>query len=98
MTEALCYVAIGDSSTAGTGETFVRWTDLLTTALRAGGLDFTCHNLAVYGVKCTEVAETQLEPALELNPDLLSVLCGINDVLMSPAPDIERYECVLDGM
>ena len=32
--------------------------------------------------------EGQVEPALALEPDLISVICGANDVLLSTRPDV----------
>ena len=47
-------------------------------------------NLAVDGATSDEVLE-QLPEAIELEPDLVTVVCGANDVLRSTRPDAERY-------
>ncbi|TDC91326.1 SGNH/GDSL hydrolase family protein [Saccharopolyspora aridisoli] len=82
------YVAIGDSQTEGVGdgddERGLRgWADRL--AERIAGLDpdFRYANLAVRGRLIGEVRAQQLGPALELEPDLATVVAGLNDVLRS---------------
>ena len=39
-------------------------------------------NLAQRGLLTQQIRETQLEPAVTLNPDLISVIAGANDLLM----------------
>lgn len=87
------YVALGDSNTAGhdASVTGIRWTDLLASAIERVGVQLTYRNFAVYGVRSEDVMRRQLAPALALRPHLLSLVCGINDVLMSPSPDIDAY-------
>jgi lysophospholipase L1-like esterase len=86
------YVALGDSFTAGResadGE---RWADRLATGLRAVNPDLTYCNLAVDGASSADVFE-QVPAALEFKPDLITVICGANDVLLTSRPDIEGYE------
>ena len=88
------YVAMGDSFTAGVPgdpEGAGRWPDELAAALgrKRPGLEY--HNLGVAGVTSQEVVVGQLERALALAPDLVTVLCGANDVLLSVRPDIDGY-------
>jgi lysophospholipase L1-like esterase len=86
-----CYVAMGDSLTAGEGcAERERWPDLLATSLRRLRPGLRYENLAVTGATSAEVA-AQLPRALELEPDLVTVLCGGNDVLYSLRPDIDGY-------
>ncbi len=98
------YVAIGDSFTAGAAEASEieghaerLWADDLAEALRsaAASAEFTYRNLAVPGASSPEVAAGQIEPALELQPDLATVFCGANDVLLSVRPDIEAYRAAV---
>ncbi len=99
------YVAIGDSFTAGAeeaskieGHAERLWADDLAEALRSAAprpAEFTYRNLAVPGASSPEVAAEQIEPALELEPDLATVFCGANDVLLSVRPDIEAYRKAL---
>lgn len=84
------YVAIGDSSTEGLMDPdesdgqggFRGWADRLAQHVADGQdepLDYA--NLAVRGLHAGEVRATQLEPALALHPDLLTVFAGVNDVI-----------------
>jgi lysophospholipase L1-like esterase len=93
------YVALGDSFTAGNGiGNGRRWADLLAAELAAGREDFQYLNLARDGATSSEVEDT-IEPAIELGPDLVTLVCGANDVLLSTRPDIagfrERYDRML---
>ena len=85
------YVAMGDSFTAGTtGDGTDGWPELLTARLRGRHPALELRNLAVEGATSDEVVE-QLPEAIELEPDLVTVACGANDVLLSTRPDRERY-------
>lgn len=85
-------MALGDSFTAGhdaaAGE---RWADRLAASLarRSPGLSYA--NLAVDGANSAEVLQ-QLPQALALRPDLVTVICGANDVLLTSRPDVEGYK------
>ncbi len=84
------YVAMGDSFTAGAGcPQGSRWTDRLARALNGDG-ELAYRNLAQDGATSAEVLR-QLGPALEAEPDLVTLICGVNDVLFSTRPDIDRY-------
>jgi lysophospholipase L1-like esterase len=81
------YVAIGDSSTEGledpdgTGR-YRGWADRLASHLadaQSEPLEYA--NLAVRGLRMGEIRATQLSPALDLRPDLLTVFGGVNDVI-----------------
>ena len=86
------YVALGDSFTAGAGASEgERWADRLAAALKAGNPGLAYRNLAVDGASSAAVLE-QLPAALALRPDLVTVICGANDVLLTSRPDIEGYE------
>ena len=87
------YVAIGDSFTAGAPGVpdAGRWPDEVAAALRPAEY----HNLGVAGVTTGEVATEQLERCIELDPDLVTVVCGVNDVLMSVRPDIDAHAAAL---
>jgi lysophospholipase L1-like esterase len=86
------YVAIGDSFTAGAPGLEGRWPDELAAALRPGEY----HNLGVAGATTAEVADIQLARCVELDPDLVTVVCGVNDVLLSVRPDIEAHAQALE--
>jgi lysophospholipase L1-like esterase len=86
-----CYVAMGDSFTAGAGcEARERWPDILASSMRRRRPDLRYENLAVDGATSAEVAR-QVPQALELEPDFVSVVCGGNDVLRSLQPDVDAY-------
>ena len=91
------YVALGDSFTAGAeGDAAAPWADELALALEDVNPGFEYHNLAVHGVPSADVAAHQLEPALALGPDVVTVICGANDVLLSVRPDIGAYAATFD--
>lgn len=86
------YVALGDSFTAGRESIEAeRWADRLAAGLRAVNPDLVYRNLAVDGASSAEVLE-QLPAAIALQPDLVTVICGANDVLLTSRPDVEGYE------
>jgi lysophospholipase L1-like esterase len=75
------YVALGDSITLGMGDpmrdgTWRGWAAILAPALPAR----LC-NLAVSGALTADVEREQLPRALELRPDIASVVVGVNDTL-----------------
>lgn len=95
------YVAVGDSFTAGVPEDpegAGRWPDGLAAALRERHPSLDYRNLAVAGATSAEVARQQLDAAASLEPDLTTVLCGANDVLLSVRPDIEAYRATFGEM
>lgn len=90
------YVALGDSFTEGVGdpvEGFARLgvVDHLAAALRRSNPDLRFTNLAQRGLGVSEIRQQQLEPALRLKPDLVSVVAGANDI-MTGQFDVTRWE------
>ncbi|PPS76604.1 MULTISPECIES: SGNH/GDSL hydrolase family protein [Streptomyces] len=80
----LRFVALGDSLTEGVGDpvgdgAWRGWAALLAEGLAGERVGFT--NLAVSGSQTRDVLERQLPAALELRPDLVSVVVGVNDTL-----------------
>lgn len=85
------YVALGDSFTAGTGcPPGEAWPERLANGLRSRNVGLSFRNLAVEGATSAQVLE-QLPEALELEPDLVTVVCGANDVLATTRPDPAAY-------
>jgi len=89
------YVALGDSFTEGVGDTDpgsangVRgWADRVAATLAEQTDDFGYANLAIRGRKLPQVLAEQLEPALALDPDLVTLYAGGNDILR-PKVDID---------
>jgi len=90
------YVALGDSFTEGVGDADpdlpngVRgWADRFAAALdraQGGGLSYA--NLAIRGRKLRPIIAEQLEPALALRPDLVTIYAGANDI-MRPKVDLD---------
>jgi phosphatidylinositol alpha 1,6-mannosyltransferase len=94
-TEIRTYVALGDSFTAGLEPGARRWADDVAAAL---GPDLCYENLASVGATSEDVERDQLPRALELRPDLVSLICGANDVLLSVRPDPAAYALRLTRM
>lgn len=83
-----CYVALGDSFSAGApGDGFPPWPQR--SALTLGVQRF--HNLAEAGAPSDWVAAEQVARALALEPTLVSLVCGANDVLLSVRPDDRAF-------
>ena len=82
------YVAMGDSFTAGVKDDEPRWADEVARAL---GPDTRYENLAWVGATSQDVEQQQVEPAVGLRPDLITLICGANDVLLSTRPDPTEY-------
>lgn len=86
------YVALGDSFTAGRESIeALRWADLLADSLRVANPELTYANLAIDGATSAEVLE-QVPAGLALDPDLITVICGANDILLTSRPDVAGYE------
>jgi lysophospholipase L1-like esterase len=89
------FVALGDSTTEGLddpygdGVTFRGWADRLAERLAGLNPDFRYANLAIRGRLIKGIHEEQLEPALAMQPDLASVIGGVNDILR-PKVDIDE--------
>ncbi|MFB7737801.1 SGNH/GDSL hydrolase family protein [Streptomyces sp. NPDC056112] len=81
----LRFVALGDSLTEGvgdpTGDGWRGWAALLAGGLaeEPSAVEFT--NLAVSGAQTRDVLERQTPAGLELRPDVVSVVVGVNDTL-----------------
>jgi lysophospholipase L1-like esterase len=91
----LAYVAIGDSFTAGIDPSGPRWADEVARSL---GGDVRYENLASVGATSADVEREQLPRVLELAPDVVSLICGANDVLLSVRPDPSAYAASLGRM
>jgi lysophospholipase L1-like esterase len=87
------FVAIGDSITEGYGMDPVEgvehlpWAERVARELAAGKPGFEFHNLARRNLRAAEVRDQQLERALALEPDLVSIAAGPNDLI---APEFDR--------
>ena len=89
------YVALGDSFTEGVGDPDPRlpngvrgWADRVADVLANQVDDFGYANLAIRGRKMDAILAEQIEPALAMRPDLVSVYAGGNDILR-PRMDVD---------
>lgn len=96
------YVAIGDSFTEGmcdddpeAPDRFVGWADRLATLLAPHTVEFGYANLAVRGRLLADVAGPQTGAALLLQPDLVSIVGGGNDILR-PRADLDALAAQLE--
>lgn len=89
------YVALGDSFTAGLAPGEPRWADEVARGLGPGTR---YENLAWVGATSADVEEQQLARALALRPDVVTLVCGANDVLESVRPDAGEYARRLSRM
>ena len=100
------YVAIGDSFTEGMSDpdpvspdAYIGWADRLAahlaTLAREAGHEFAYANLAVRGRLLADVIGPQLDAALDLGPDLVSMVGGGNDILR-PRADLDAIATRLE--
>ena len=104
------FVALGDSFTEGLGDpdpdrpNGVRgWADRVAEVLghhpaaaSEAGSDFGYANFAIRGRKLRGVLDEQLEPAIALRPDLVTIYIGANDI-MRPSVDLDDLVEQYDG-
>lgn len=99
------YVALGDSLSEGLGDFTFHvsryqngWTDrlagILSKEAESIGHEFHFANLAIRGAKLEKVIATQLPLALKLQPDLVTVMAGSND-LLGKDEDLPRLKALL---
>ncbi len=97
------YVALGDSTTEGLDDprpdgSYRGWADRLAECLEATEPGLLYANLAVRGRRIAQIRAEQLGPALALEPDLVTVVAGLNDVLhrrYDPAATAGHLEAML---
>ena len=97
------YVALGDSLSEGLGDPVAGghtrgWATLLADRLRRDDPSVEYVNLAVRGYMVRHVVRRQLAPALDLQPDLVSVFIGGNDCLLSRAFYADHFAEDLDAL
>ncbi|WP_435202226.1 SGNH/GDSL hydrolase family protein [Janibacter sp. GS2] len=98
------YVAIGDSFSEGMSDAdpraegrYIGWADRLAADLstRLPDGEFSYANLAIRGRKLDDVIGPQLDTALRMQPDLVSMVGGGNDILR-PKVDLDEIADRLD--
>jgi lysophospholipase L1-like esterase len=97
------YVAIGDSFTEGIGDPEPRspggyrgWADRVAEVLANLTEDFAYANLAIRGRMLQQIIDEQIDPALALRPDLITMSGGGND-LIRPNTDPDVIADRLEG-
>jgi lysophospholipase L1-like esterase len=83
------YVALGDSFTEGVGDPHPTspnglrgWADHVAVALAQNNPELRYANLAVRGRRMNEILADQVQTAVMLEPDLVTVYAGMNDLLL----------------
>ncbi|MFT4122717.1 MAG: SGNH/GDSL hydrolase family protein [Microbacteriaceae bacterium] len=97
------YVALGDSFTEGIGDPEPAspgghrgWADRVAEVLAESVDDFAYANLAVRGRLLQQIIDEQVEPALALHPDLVTISAGGNDIIR-PGTDPDEIAGRLDS-
>jgi len=97
------YVAIGDSFTEGIGDPepespggFRGWADRVAEVLAQKTDDFAYANLAIRGRLLQQIIDEQIEPALALHPDLITISAGGNDIIR-PGTDPDEISARLES-
>ncbi len=103
MTTYQRYVALGDSFTEGIGDPdparpngLRGWADRVADVLAERTDDFGYANLAIRGRKLAPIIDEQLQPALDLAPDLVTIHGGGNDVLR-PRVNLDALAATYDA-
>lgn len=96
------YVALGDSFTEGIGDPDPNapgghrgWADRVAEMLARGTDDFAYANLAVRGKLIRQIAADQVDAAVALQPDLITISAGGNDVIR-PGTDPDEIGGLFD--
>lgn len=96
------FVAVGDSFTEGIGDPddavpggHRGWADRVAEVLAAQVEGFHYGNLAVRGRLIAQIVEEQIEPALALNPDLVTLCAGGNDIIR-PGADPDHVSQIVE--
>jgi lysophospholipase L1-like esterase len=102
------YVAIGDSFTEGIGDPEPEspgghrgWADRVAEVLAAQTDGFAYANLAIRGRLLQQISDEQVDAALALKPDLISVSAGGNDIIRpgtDPDDVSRRFESMIERL
>jgi len=97
------YVALGDSFTEGIGDPEPAspgghrgWADRVAEVLGAQTDDLSYANLAIRGRLLQQIIDEQIEPALALRPDLVTISAGGNDIIR-PGTDPDEVAGRIEG-
>lgn len=101
-TTSMTYVALGDSLTAGVGTNKPEESLPYLLAQKMAGQDKTVNlkNYAVPGFKSADLITDLLPKAIEANPDVVTLLIGVNDIhnQVSAANFRSNYQFILDRL
>ncbi|NLG56027.1 MAG: SGNH/GDSL hydrolase family protein [Rhodococcus sp.] len=108
MTEFRRYVALGDSFTEGVGDPdpsrpngLRGWADVVAEQLAARDSGFLYANLAIRGRLLDQVVAEQIDAAVSLAPDLVTIYAGGNDI-MRPKFEVDdlvaRYDAAIESL
>lgn len=96
-------MALGDSFTEGIGDPDPGspggnrgWADRVAEELAHSRSDFAYANLAIRGRLLGQIIDEQIQPALDLYPDLITICAGGNDVIR-PGGDPDALAEAMDG-
>ena len=97
------FVAIGDSFSEGIGDPepaspggYRGWADRVAEVLASKTDDFAYANLAIRGRLLQQISDEQVDPALALHPDLITISAGGNDIIR-PGTDPDEVAARLDS-
>jgi lysophospholipase L1-like esterase len=97
------YIAIGDSFTEGIGDPEPLspggnrgWADRVAEVLSEQADEFSYANLAIRGKLLQQILDEQVDQALELLPDLITISAGGNDIIR-PNTDPDEVASRLEG-
>ncbi len=101
MGKVRSFAAIGDSFTEGYGDYYPDgscqgWADRFAGLLATESPDLTYANLAIRGKLLHQVISEQVPPAIALQPDLISLAAGGND-LLRPRADPDALAATFEG-
>ena len=89
------YVALGDSFTEGVGDPYPPspnglrgWADRVALSLAQTNPELRYANLAVRGRRMDEILDEQVQTAVMLEPDLVTIYAGMNNLLL-PRNDVD---------
>ena len=86
------YVVMGDSTAAGQGADYESGIAMRTAQQLGVEHKVELVNLAVSGAKIADVRAEQLKPAMALQPDLVLISIGANDVTNLTSPDAAKED------
>ena len=85
------FASLGDSFSVMQARSGRTWAGELADWLAASNPDLVCCTFARPGATSRDLLGSQLEGALAFSPDLSTVICGANDVLLTAQLDVYGY-------